>query len=174
MKLNHKVLVNLLDFIKSGKFDFIKLDQTKEWIINNFPDPDGLAAMPETYEHPIWQYGNIEFHFTDNQLSLIYSDYIDTLDGGKSLELDKWICAEPQKLTLAYVAARLNQQRISFTTKHQTRGDVSGAYLKILESGVKLGFAPAENGDETLAKLLERHRNEDSNSFKLYSFSLSL
>jgi hypothetical protein len=172
MKLTYKIPIDLLEFIKSGRFDYIKLGQTKEWILNNFPDPDGFAESPEVSRHPIWQYGNIKFHFTQDQLTLIYSDYIDTLDGGESLELYEWIFTEPRKLTLAYVTAQLNQQRISFTTKHQTQGDTSGASLTILESNVTLGFAPAEHVDEPLSDLLERHRTEDSNLFRLCSLSL--
>ena len=95
MKLADKIPIDLLEFIKSGRFDYIKLGQTKEWLLNNFPDPDGFAESPKMNAHPIWQYGNIEFHFTQGQLTLIYSDYIDSLDGGKSLELHKWIFAEP-------------------------------------------------------------------------------
>lgn len=174
MKLPHKIPINLLDFIKTGKFDYIKLGQTREWIFNNFPDPDWLTDNPDTYANPIWQYGNIEFHFSDNQLSLIYSDYIDTLDGGDSLELDKWIFAEPQKLKLSYVMTQLNQQRISFTTKHKQQSNLTGTELTILDSGVTMGFVPLEEEYESLSDLLERHRSEDSNLFKMCSFSLSL
>jgi hypothetical protein len=76
MHLKHKITIDLLDFIKYGKFDYIKIGKSKEWIINNFPDPDFLSKSPEVYNHPIWQYGNIEFHFNNEELFLIYSDYI--------------------------------------------------------------------------------------------------
>lgn len=99
MKLSDTIKIDLLEFFKTGKFDYLKLGLTKEWIINNFPDPDGMSKS--CYKHPIWRYGNIELHFHDDQtLFLIYSDYIDTLDGGKSLRLNKWILEEPEKLTM--------------------------------------------------------------------------
>lgn len=78
MKLKDPIQVDLLEFFRIGKFDYLKLGQTKEWIINNFPDPDGMNT--DTYESPIWVYGNIELHFNDDEtLYLIYSDYIDTV-----------------------------------------------------------------------------------------------
>ena len=78
MKLAEPIKIDLLSFIKTGKFDCIKLGKTKEWIIHNFPDPDGFSK--EIYDCRIWLYGNIEFHFRkDATLFLIFSDYIDTM-----------------------------------------------------------------------------------------------
>src|SRR5689334_18675877 len=99
MKLSDPIKIDLLEFFKTGKFDYVKLGQSKEWIVNNFPDRDD--ATDYNYNDPIWRYGNIELHFRDDEtLHLIYSDYIDTLDGGPSLRFDKWILNEPENLTL--------------------------------------------------------------------------
>ena len=62
MKLETKINIDILDFIKNGKFDYIKLGQTKEWILNNFPDPDILD-----FKYNIWTYGNIEFHWNEKR-----------------------------------------------------------------------------------------------------------
>jgi hypothetical protein len=117
LKLLSPIEIDLLTFIRTGKFDYLKLGQTKQWIINNFPDPD--ETYPDSYQAPIWRYGNIELHFTDNEkLFLIYSDYLDTLDGGQNLRLEKWIFNEPEKLTLDYVIQCLNKERIGFSVQH--------------------------------------------------------
>jgi hypothetical protein len=173
MKINHKITIDLLEFVKSGQFDFIKLGQTKEWILQNFPDPDGFDDSAAVYAHPIWRYGNIEFHFSQNELTSIYSDYIDELSGGSSLELKKWIFSVPQNLTLPYVMEQLNQQRIDFKTVHKTYGDLTFVSVSMLKSKVTLGFSPAEKDDETLQGFLERNRQEDANLFKLQSISLT-
>ncbi len=68
MQLQHRITIDLLEFIQSAKFDYIKLGQTKEWILNNFPDPDGLQDSAEVYDNPIWWYGNIELHFNGQEL----------------------------------------------------------------------------------------------------------
>lgn len=36
MKLNHKIDIDLKDFILNGKFDFVELGQTQEWLAQNF------------------------------------------------------------------------------------------------------------------------------------------
>ncbi|MGD1909931.1 MAG: hypothetical protein ACFB2X_03435 [Rivularia sp. (in: cyanobacteria)] len=37
MKFNHKIKINIQEFITSGKFDYIEIGQAKDWILNNFP-----------------------------------------------------------------------------------------------------------------------------------------
>lgn len=136
MKLQTKIKIDFLGFIKYGKFDFIKLGQTKEWILNNFPDPDDYSTDFLTSKYTIWTYGNIEFHFDkSNELFLIYSDYINKLDGGENLDLNKWILEDYSKLTLAYVTTKLNEQEIDYCKST----DSFFVRLKT-RSGVELGF----------------------------------
>ena len=171
MKLNDPITIDLLQFFKTGKFDYLKLGQTKQWILNNFPDPD--QAGHDHYSNPIWFYGDIELHFgNDEKLFLIYSEYIDTLEGGPSLRLDKWILNEPEKLTLEYVIRHLNKERVSFKLEHKTdsQGFVD-ARLQMLESKVLLRFASQETEDD-INEFLARCKTEDSNTFKLTAFSL--
>lgn len=126
------------------------------------------------YKHPIWRYGNIELHFHDDQtLYLIYSDYIDTLDGGKSLRLNKWILNEPENLTLEYVIRHLNKEKVNFKLEHKTlfQGFVV-ANIELSESKVLLGFAPEETEND-IDEFLARCKTADSNTFKLVSFSLA-
>ncbi|EHC1583774.1 hypothetical protein JT374_001857, partial [Listeria monocytogenes] len=60
MKLNKPVEIEMETFIQKGEFDCIKIGQTKEWILNNFPDPDSISNIGHNLY--IWLYGNIEFH----------------------------------------------------------------------------------------------------------------
>jgi hypothetical protein len=173
MKLKAPIQINLLEFFKTGKFDYLKLGQTKEWILNNFANPDGMDH--NQLDWPIWRYGNIELHFHDNNtLYLIYSDYIDTLDGGPSLQLDKWILNEPEILTLDYVIRHLNKERINFKLEHKTlfEGFIIPS-VELLDSKVKLGFAPDEDDSDNIENILARSKTEDCNNFKLVSFSLA-
>src|SRR5688500_4761400 len=119
MTLTEPIDIDLLAFIKLGKFDYIKLGQTKEWIINNFPDPDD--TYKDNYNSPIWFYGDIEFHFNDdNELFLIYSDHIDTLNGGQNLRLHKWIFEKSEQLTIENVIRHLAKERIGYRLEYGT------------------------------------------------------
>jgi hypothetical protein len=174
MQLKHRITIDLLEFIKTGKFDHIKIGQTKQWMLNNFPDPDDFQDSPDMHNNPIWRFGNIEFHFNKEELFLIHSDYIDTLDGGESLELKKWIFSEPQKLIFSYVLEQLNQQRINFKVEHQTFGELSAVNVTIIKSGVALGFSPPEGNEEEESELfLKRNQARDTNDFRLHGFSLT-
>lgn len=172
MKLIEPIDIDLFAFIKMGEFGCIKLGQTKEWILNNFPDPDEIHK--DNYDSPIWFYGNIEFHFYDNEtLFLIYSDYMDTLTGGQSLRLRKWIFDEPEKLTIKNIIRHLAKERIAFELKYGTlsNGYVSAA-IEITASKVKLSFTLAENDEEDYEQYLQRFKSADSNLFLLFSLGL--
>ena len=170
MTLTEPIDIDLLTFIKTGKFDYIKLGQTKEWIINNFPDPDENYA--DNYNSPIWFYGDIEFHFNDdNKLFLVYSDRIDTLNGGQSLRLHKWIFDKPQELTIQNVTNHLAKERIGYQLKYGTLSNAfTSATIEILSSGVTMGFSLPEN-EEDYDQYLERLAKADGNLFLLDSIS---
>lgn len=137
MKFQTKIKIDFLEFIKKSKFDYVKLGQTKEWILNNFPDPDYFSDEFLKPKCSIWTYGNIEFHFNKaNELFKIFSDYISELDGGENLDLDKWILEDYSKLHLTYVLTQLNIQEIDYCKS----SDSFGVRLTT-KSGVELGFA---------------------------------
>lgn len=164
--------IDLLSFITSGKFHCIKLGQTKEWITNNFSDPD--ETYKDNYNSPIWFYGNVEFHFDENEiLFLIYSDHIDTLNGGQSIRLQKWIFNDPENLTLGNVVCHLVRERITFKLEFGTLSSgYTSATIVIEQSQVKLSFTLPENEEEDYEQYLVRCNSEDSNLFRLFSFSL--
>ena len=158
MKLKVPIEIDLLKFFKTGKFDYLKLGQTKEWIITNFPDPDCYDTDFLTDEVNIWTYGGIELHFTGNELTVIFSDYWypGKLDSSNQLKLDKWILEDVDKLNLLFVITELNNHNIDFKKKTDNLG-----VLLRLKSGVELTF---ENSDD--------EEDLSTNDFQLTSFCL--
>ena len=155
MNLKEPIKIDFLDFFQTAKFDSIKLGQTREWILNNFPAPDEIG---ENGNFEIWNYGGIEFHFENQILFLIYSDhwYEGKLTGGNNLKLDKWIFDDISKLNLRFVIESLNTHNIDFKKKTDNLG-----VLLRLKSGIELTF---ENADDI--------EGLDSNDFHLSSFGL--
>jgi len=45
----------LLELFKTGKFVFIKIGQSKNWILNNFPYPDDFEAGKTLETSEIWR-----------------------------------------------------------------------------------------------------------------------
>lgn len=157
--LPNKIEIDILDFIKTGKFDYLKVGQTKEWILNNFPDPDDIGIGDTIMNAKIWFYGNIELHFDKEELFLIFTDNIDDLDGGQNLKLNKWILNDRNSLTLSNFIDKLNIERIDFSKKTE-KSDLEYVRLNISKSNVQLTFTDEEN------------RLTNPNQFKLSSFSL--
>jgi hypothetical protein len=157
MKLNKSIEIDFLEFFKIGAFDCIKLGQTKEWIINNFPDPDCYDADFLTEEVNIWTYGGIELHFQNKELYLIFSDHWHEgkLDSDQ-LILNKWIFEDINQLSLLFVMTCLNEKNIDFKKKT----DQLGVLLR-LKSGIELTFENIDDIDDL-----------STNDFHITSFSL--
>lgn len=153
MPLNNLIIhIDMLAFCRTGKFDYLTLGQTQEWIIHNFPPPECVSF----HQNDIWQYGDIELHFNHHCLSMIFSDHFAhrTLSGGKNLHIEPWIFTG--KMTLLDTIIELNNQQIDFEKK-------SSEYFisLILSSGVHLIFSP-----------IDEHSHEH-NDFVLNAFSFS-
>ncbi len=170
MKLKEKITVDFEEFFATGRFDFLKLGKTKEWILNNFPDPDGYEKHPEIFKNDIWTYGNIELHFSNDKLFLIFSDYIDELNGGDSLTLKKWFLENKEPLKLSNVISELNNKHIDFRKRTNRTGQLT--VILELESGVHLGFLLEENTNENYEDFIERCKKTNQDEYMLVSFSL--
>lgn len=109
----------MLDFFKTTQLDYIELGQTKKWILNNFPTPDVTSNISIT-KSDIWKYGDLEFHFVDDKLRMIFSDCLESFTMGNSFILDVWFIKDYHNLTLLYVIEQLNQQQIGFSLVHPT------------------------------------------------------
>jgi len=121
MKINHKIDIDLLEFTKNGKFDVLKNGQTRQWVLNNFPDPDDFedGVSWKNGDSEIFTYGDFELHFSHDILFLIFADFEGLIDEGDSLTFsNKWIFEkETSKLNLPYVMNELLKAKIDFSTK---------------------------------------------------------
>jgi hypothetical protein len=143
VKTKTPIEIDLFEFIKSGKFDYIELGQTKERISANFYKPDDIGC-----DGKIWAYGDIEFHFDGDELFMIFTDNFNSIatdrrishkiDGGKNLNLRKWIFEQPHKLNFIYIIKHLLAHGIDYSIKHKKRFNT--IELTVIQSGVKLHF----------------------------------
>jgi hypothetical protein len=144
MRRSPAIPIDLLTFMRTGRFDCIEPGQTQEYVLHNFPDPDGFDARDlapaGSGRFTIWRYGNIELHFEGDRLYLIYSDYIDTLTGGEALAVAPWILGDPARRSLSEVMRALTRERIDFSKRTGRIDDIQ----LVLASGVILHFAALE------------------------------
>ncbi len=122
MKMKHKINIDLLEFIRTGKFDYLKIGQTRDWVLNNFPNPDGFEDGDNwrNGEFEIFTYGDIELHFSNDILYLIFADHFDKIQAGKSIDLtNKWVFEkDTSSLSLPFVIQSLLAEKIDFSTKY--------------------------------------------------------
>ncbi len=138
MRFNHKIKINLQEFITLGKFDCIEIGQTKEWILHNFPDPDDIMAGKSVDNSAIWRYGNIEFHFIEDKLGMIFCDYIRDMDGGDSLDLDASFFHNLNSLTFSSISNKLTSLQVNYSIEHKLL--FNQVILKVSEKNFNMTF----------------------------------
>jgi len=157
VKLARPINIDLLDFFKTRTFDCLKFGQDKSWVSSHFPAPDSqFDKEMQSGGFDIWTYGNIELHFENEKLFLIFSDDLGDLSGGEHLTLQRWILEDVEQLNCLFVMKSLNAKNINFN-KQTDNLDVT---LKF-KSGVELTFEKINDQD-----------NLSSNDFRLISFGL--
>lgn len=125
MQKKDKTEIDLWEFVRNGKFDILKIGQSREWVLNNFPKPDFFenGESWKNGEFEIFSYGDFELHFSNDILFMIFADFTGKVNGGKSLVFsDKWILKkETSKLNLTYVIDKLLKEKIDFSTKRDDK-----------------------------------------------------
>jgi len=143
-----RLKINLLEFIKNGEFGILKLGESRECLLNNFPNPDGFEDGDDWKNGrlEIFTYGDIEFHFMDDKLYLIFADYFNILDGGVSLYFEeKWIFEkEAHLLTVEYISQKLQEEKIEFSIKLSNLRDENRVLIRT-EEGVEFLFIAEHN-----------------------------
>lgn len=155
----HKIPIDMFEFLKMGKFDYIEIGQTQAWILNNFPDPDDFNG--KLLARDIWRYGMFEFNFSEHKLTHIFSDHFQhdrygkQFNAGNTIDINPWIFAYPKQLTLQFVMQELTKHQIDFNKKTEKY------WIGLTtQGGIKLMFEIPENSENT-----------DPNTFLMVAFS---
>lgn len=95
MSNTHKITVSMLEFLRTGQFGPVRLGSSRNELRGYLGEPEtwGRPYLPRSSaaQAGIWKYGDIEFHFREDTLWLIFADHIRTLKGGKAIDLDPWV-----------------------------------------------------------------------------------
>lgn len=138
MKLNHKIDIDLKEFILKGKFDFVVLGQTQEWLWHNFADPDDRSDMGNKID--LWRFSSIEFYFLEKELFQIYCDNFLQIQKSKSLNIQPWVFKKYKKMTLSKFLKILNKGQANYSVKHDS--SLNNAIVKISKSQMIVYFSP--------------------------------
>lgn len=118
MKFDHLVDVSFHNFVFNGKFDFVELGQTMAWLEQNFVEPDSKNDMGNGFY--IWLFGNVEFHFENNKLYMIWCDYLSQIHLGKAIRFDKGILNNVAELNVTRVFNMLVNEGADLQIRRQS------------------------------------------------------
>ena len=139
MKFDQLVDVSFHNFVFNGKFDFVELGQTMAWLEQNFVEPDSKNDMGNGFY--IWLFGNVEFHFENNKLYMIWCDYLSQIHLGKAIRFDKGILNNVAELNVTRVFNMLVNEGADLQIRRQSPHTL---LIHVNRSGVTLWFEADE------------------------------
>lgn len=143
------IRVSLRDFILKEKFECVKLGATKGWLSKNFPEPDDYFSGKSAVTSNIWRYGNLEFHFHNDILFMIFTDYVESVDGGPKLDMDLWELESDEPSFLIDWIRIFNLENRDFKVVQKPGINQTHIILRDVNSGPVLSFVgPEDSGKE--------------------------
>ena len=105
--------ISLLEFAKSGMFGPIEVGMLRNEVELALGNPTHISPPSNnTSTADIWKYGDFEFHFFDDAVLTIFTDWFEVPQGGPELQIDPWILRA--RLARSDFEQALNQSNISF------------------------------------------------------------
>ncbi|MFT6628708.1 MAG: hypothetical protein ACJA1R_001982 [Flavobacteriales bacterium] len=136
MKTNHKIPIDMREFVLNGHFDCVKIGQTRSWLRSNFPEPDDWLTGETIESSAHWRYGNLKFVFENDRLVHIISDCFRQLDGGTHFDVRPWILNDSPSF------AETTQLLVGLGVDHETRifSIINRVDVRVSKSEVALSF----------------------------------
>jgi len=132
---------SLKAFVKTGVFGQIQLRMKRSSVASFLGAPtDWLHSAPSREQSAIWKYGDVEFHFENDVLHMIFLDKLRDVKGSRNLELDLWTLSEG--LSLSEAEEHLAKARVTFRTEKFFYNE--GGVLLIARAGTTLSFCNRE------------------------------
>ncbi len=149
------IKISMQDFLRTGEFGPVRLEMSRGQLRGLLGEPENWGPSPTKHEAGLWKYGDVEFHFQiDNLIWLIHADSIDTLDGGKVINLDPWVLNENTTVRQALrdlEGASIPFQRIDWTVDDTTERFRVGAGVDLVFWD-KVQYGRNEDNLPTLAR----------------------
>lgn len=155
---------SLKELILNGDFGGIELEMPREAvenIIGTFDDWWDSGNRSEIIDG-IGRHGTLEFHFMDNELTLIWCDNLSHLYAG-NVDFDSWFLktAANRKVDNAYSFSKLAKKLIKAKADFSVKHDEYNFIVTVVKSGATLYF--------------ENHADETNrNKFYLVAFGKSI
>lgn len=152
-KMRDTIRVSLEDFIGTGLFGPLEPGVPRAKVEAWLGPPDNWDGGAYQYQSAaIWKYGDVEFHFDNELLWMIFLDSFGLPGGGSQRDLEPWIISD--QLTCAQAEQQLVLAGITYR-KEDFPYNENGVRL-ITSAHVTLSFASADAEEPTLCALHRR------------------
>lgn len=137
------ISISFREFVVTGKFGPVQPGMTRSDVERLLGEPEawGTAGQPEIAA--IWKYGEIEFHFSGDELCSIFSDQGFLTDGGEICRIDPWIIRAG--LPLAEFQAALEAADIGYAVS-QPSYDARQRFV-LTSTNIQFGFLEGEDSE---------------------------
>jgi hypothetical protein len=88
--------VSFVDFARTGAFGSLGLGASRDEVVSVLGEPDDADAS--TGGERILRYGDIEFHFANRILQIVFVERLDAISGGR-VALDGWSLSSSSTLS---------------------------------------------------------------------------
>ncbi len=166
---NYKMtIIQLKEFVKTGKFGTITIGSTKTDVINLLGNKYSFGDLGETqiikygaYEFFYWTETEIIFGIQNDQLQADCSNHKEMINlKNKNYRLDKWFLQNNKNITFGEVIAFLEQESIFFEILPASISN-SENVIKCLESNVSFDFV----NEYDFVELDEKGKVKTSNQY---------
>ncbi len=134
------------DLMLHGELAGVRPGMSRDDVRAKLGAPDDFSAGAVVERADIWRYGNFEVHFDGAVCSLLFNDYLHSLDAGPGRELERFILEGAAALTYEEVLERLRAESVAFTVQR----DALGRHAVHIEGGAKLDFDTDGSGRDGL------------------------
>jgi len=91
LRIYTMIQTSIVELIRNGELGPLRHGLTHDRVRELLGSPPMWGPQRTEQRASIWRYGDIEFHFNNWVVSLIFSDHEDFTDGGPTLRIEPWI-----------------------------------------------------------------------------------
>ena len=129
------ISVSIIESLTTGSIGRLSLGVMRHQVGLILGEPSDTAILDPASNQSIWKYGNVEFHFNKNLLTLVHADTDDLFYGGQSLVI------EPDGFSAGMAPDDAKQLLESSEVRYTTTEGANSPEMEIaLESGFRFGF----------------------------------
>ncbi len=126
--------IDLIDFLKNGYFGSLKLEDSKDTVLNLIGEPEDVSA--DTITDLIWKYGNVEITFGVDGVACVFIENGNT-DTSSLVNISDYV--NMRNISITNLKEKLAENKIEILKENYIDKDKTEGLL-FLDNKVKISF----------------------------------